>query len=224
MSAEHVYLESDVSETPDPRSVRNVQASFKLHSRWRGCYTLLDIFEKRFLAVCVKRPRSPLKHYALALRFVDPIPERQRHIPWRCLQAVLGLTVISAGLWWWMRRSPVPLHEHSWLPAWILVVSAALCATLLSAYRTTETLTFFSVHGRARLFDIVGGLRVFHAAHQFEAELAAHIQRAQAGGGAAKQAQLLRDEMREHYRLQQCGVLSPSEYEASKARILQRHA
>jgi hypothetical protein len=223
MSAEHVYIESDVSEIPDPRKVRNVQASLRLSSRWRGCSTSLDVFEKRFLAVRSKRPRAALKHYALDLRFVNPTPERQRHVPWKCLRTAAGLVLLSLGVWWWMKQSALPFSENPWLPAWALIVSATACTALLSAYRMTETITFSSVHGRARLFDIVGGLGAFHAARAFEAELSAHIQRAAAIRGATR-AQQLRDEMREHYRLQQHGVLTMPEYEESKARILQQHA
>jgi hypothetical protein len=87
----------------------------------------------------------------------------------------------------------------------------------------TETTTFFSVNGRARLFDVVGGLGVFHALREFESELDGHIRRAGGLRGATR-AQQLRDEMREHYRLQQHGVLSMPEYEESKARILKQHA
>jgi hypothetical protein len=222
MSAEHVYLESDVSEVPDLRSVRNVQSNFTLHSRWRGCFTALDIFEKRFLAVRLKRPRVTAMNYAIDLRFLDPMPKRSRHIPWRCLQATAALAVLGAALTWWIRRSPVPLHENAWLPAWILITSAAICAGLLSLYRMSETLTFFSLHGRARLFDIVGGPGVSRSVHPFGKELAVYIRKASEARERAR-GQRLRDEMREHYRLQQHGVITMAEYEESKARILQQH-
>jgi len=222
MSPEHVYLESDVSEVPDLQSVRNVQTSLNLHSRWRGCFTVLDIFEKRFLAVRMKRPRASPINYAIDLRFVDPIPKRSRHIPWRCLQATAGFALLALALTWWIRRSPLPLNENPWLPAWILMMSALICAGLLSFYRMSETLTFFSVHGKAPLFDIVGGLGVARSAHPFGKELAVYVRKASEGRRPARDKHL-RDEMREHYRLQQHGVISMAEYEASKARILQQH-
>lgn len=222
MSAEHVYLESDVSEVPDLRSVRNVQSSFTLKSRWRGCFTALDVFEKRFLAVRLKRPRVASMNYAIDLRFVDPIPRRSRHIPWRCLQATAAFAVLGAALTWWMRRSPLPLQDNAWLAAWILILSAAICAGLLSLYRMSETLTFLSLHGRARLFDVVGGLGVSRSVHPFGKELAVYIRKASEVRERAR-GQLLRDEMREHYRLQQHGVITMAEYEESKARILQQH-
>jgi hypothetical protein len=223
MGAEHVLIESDVSEVPDPRRVRNIQASLKVLSRWRGCQTTLDIFEKRFIAIHSKRPRASLKHYALDLRFIDPTPERRRHIPWRCLQVTAVLALLAAGAWWSMNRATLPFHENPWLPAWALIVCATVFTGLLSIYRMTETMTFRSVHGRVRLFDIVGGLGAFHAVREFEAQLKAYIQKA-IGTRRATHAQDLRDEMREHYRLQQHGVLSMPEYEESKARILQQHA
>ena len=40
----------------------------------------------------------------------------------------------------------------------------------------------------------------------------------------AMRAERLRDEMREHFRLKEAGVLSQEQYEASKARILGQHA
>ena len=223
MSAEHVLIESDVSEVPDPRKVRNIQASLKLLSRWRGCQTTLEIFDKRFIAVRSKRPRASLKHYVLDLRFVDPTPERRRHIPWRCLQVTAVLALLSALAGWWMSRAALPFQENPWLPAWALIICATVFTGLLSIYRLTETMTFHSVHGRARLFDIVGGVGVFHSVREFEAELKTYIQRA-IGTRRTSHARDLRDEMREHYRLQQHGVLSMPEYEESKARILQQHA
>jgi hypothetical protein len=60
-------------------------------------------------------------------------------------------------------------------------------------------------------------------AHQFTHKLAAHIQLAIAARRLSEMEHL-RDEMREHFRLKEAGVLSQEQYEASKGRILARHA
>jgi hypothetical protein len=60
-------------------------------------------------------------------------------------------------------------------------------------------------------------------ARQFTRKLAAHIQLAIAARRSSE-AEHLRDEMREHFRLREAGVLSQEQYEASKARILAQHA
>jgi hypothetical protein len=53
-------------------------------------------------------------------------------------------------------------------------------------------------------------------------KLAAHIQFAVADRKATR-AEHLRDEMREHFRLKEVGVLSHEQYELSKAQILAQH-
>lgn len=57
----------------------------------------------------------------------------------------------------------------------------------------------------------------------FTTKLAAHIRIAVAARRFSRVAHL-RDEMREHFRLKEAGVLAGDEYEASKMRILGAHA
>ena len=99
----------------------------------------------------------------------------------------------------------------------------AVCAALISMYRTTETLALFSVCGRARLLELTGGVGSFRDIRRFSRALAAHVQIAIARRRSSRAAHL-RDEMREHLRLKEAGVLSEEEYEISKVRILARHA
>jgi hypothetical protein len=73
------------------------------------------------------------------------------------------------------------------------------------------------------LLDFTGGPGTFRALRPFVAKLTAHIRLASAARRRTK-AEHLRDEMREHQRLRELGVLSVSDYEASKARILGQHA
>jgi hypothetical protein len=87
----------------------------------------------------------------------------------------------------------------------------------------TETLCVFSVHGRANLLKLTGGLGTFRSVRSFTRKLEAHIDIA----GAARRSSLgqhLRDEMREHFRLHEAGVLSNEAYDDSKKRILAGHA
>jgi len=97
------------------------------------------------------------------------------------------------------------------------------CACLVCAWRMTETLALHSVHGRATLLEYTADFGTFRMAHQFTRKLTAHIQLAIAARRSSR-VEHLRDEMREHFRLKEAGVLSQEEYEASKARILAQHA
>jgi hypothetical protein len=99
----------------------------------------------------------------------------------------------------------------------------AVCAALVGLYRTTKTLVLFSVSGRARLLEVTGGVGSFRAMRRFSRTLAAHVRIASARRRRSR-AEHLRDEMREHLRLKEAGVLSEKDYEMSKARILAKHA
>jgi hypothetical protein len=73
------------------------------------------------------------------------------------------------------------------------------------------------------LLEFTGGLGTFRVARLFIAKLSAHIRLA-AGARRRTKTEHLRDEMREHLRLKEIGVLSAEEYEQSKARILKQHS
>ena len=103
------------------------------------------------------------------------------------------------------------------------VAAAWAGATFVCVYRTTETFSVLSSCGAARLLEFTGGPGTFRALRPFVARLTAHIRLASAARRRTK-AEHLRDEMREHQRLRELGVLSVSDYEASKVRILGQHA
>jgi integrase len=103
----------------------------------------------------------------------------------------------------------------------VIVVSAF--ATLVGVYRTTETVSLFSTHGAMRLLECTGGLGTFRVLRGFMAKLTAHIRLASAARRRTK-AEHLRDEMREHLRLKEGGVLSAGEYETARVRILDQHS
>ncbi len=124
MSAEHVYIESDVSEIPDPRKVRNVQASLRLLSRWRGCH-----YDARYLRETVSRDMQQAPESLTQALRCSICGSSTRHqsaggtFPWKCLQTTAGLMLLSVGAGWWMKRSALPFSENPWLPAWALIVS-----------------------------------------------------------------------------------------------------
>jgi hypothetical protein len=95
-------------------------------------------------------------------------------------------------------------------------------AVLTCACRTHETVTVYSASGGAKLMEFTGGLGTLRALRLFLARLAAHTRLATAARRRSR-AQHLRDEMREHFRLKEIGLLSMDEYEAAKARILGQH-
>jgi hypothetical protein len=221
-TTEHILLESDFREVPVLQDARTVHARMEFRSRLRRRVLQLEIFDYYYLAVR-SQSRSILLEYVLDLRFVDA-PRPLRHIAWRWISFSLLLMTLASGIVLRINSSATPLWQYSWLlPVWITVIVVWAFATLVSVYRTTETVVLCSTHGAARLLDCAGGLGTFRVFRPFMAKLAAHIQLAAAVRRRTK-AEHLRDEMREHVRLKEIGVVPAEAYETAKARILGQHS
>jgi hypothetical protein len=220
---EHILLESpDPREVPELRTARRIHARFKLRSRLRRHALELALIDYCYLAVRTERWRRPALRYVLDLRFVDPTPRVARTIAWRWLTGSLlaGAVAVMTARYIW--NSPIQGWDHDALPACLGFFALALAGTLVGICRTTETLTLYTVNGRARVLEYTGGLGTFRALRNFHPLLIAHLRHAV----AARRRSLpehLRDEMREHSRLRHLGVLPESDYEISKRRILAAH-
>ena len=218
---EHILLESEVREVPEPGRARKVHAAFQCHDRWRRNSLELAIIDLYYLAVRVGR-RGALREYVLDLRFIDRSPGLKKRYPWRCAGVALALAMAAAFSAWHIDSSTVPWRQHPWLPLCAASFVLTACACLVCVWRLTDSLVLRSVHGRATLLEYTARLGTLRVAHPFMRKLSAHIQLS-ITARRASDAEHLRDEMREHFRLRETGVLSEQQYEASKARILAQH-
>ncbi len=218
---EHIVLESDVREVPDLRAVRRVHAALEVRSRLRCRVLHLRVIDYYYLAVR-SRVRSAELEYVLDLRFVAGLPQLSRRIAWRWITAALAFAALTIGMGAWIGSSATPWWRHEALGACATVAGVWALATLIAAYRTTETVRLLSAHGQARLLEFTGGVGTLRAIRRFMPKLAAHLKLAAAARRPAR-ADQLRDEMREHQRLRKLGVLGTEDYEASKTRILAQH-
>ncbi|HLY52823.1 MAG TPA: hypothetical protein VKQ31_07440 [Steroidobacteraceae bacterium] len=220
-AAEHIVLESDAREVPQLRSLRREHASLQCRSRLRRRSLHLSIIDYYYLAVRMGEGKAARREYVLDLRFIDPSFALMRHIPWRCICAALALTAAAASTLWFAAAAAA--HQRHL----VALISAALCAGAVLAYlavaaRLVETVALHSLHGRAVLLEYRGSAGTLRRARPFMRKLAAHVQLAAAARRSTRTAHL-RDELREHYRLKEAGVLGGETYEACKARILARH-
>ncbi len=181
----------------------------------------LAIIDYCYLAVRITRTGS-VRDYVLDLRFIDHSIRATRHIPWRSISAAIALASVAI---FGIRQidSPIPLwwHQHR-LSLCAATIALTACAALVSVWRTAETFSLRSLHGGATLLEFTGGPGTLRSSAQFARKLAAHIQFAVSDRGATR-AEHLRDEMREHFRLREAGVISQEQYEESKAQILAHH-
>ena len=221
-AAEHIVLESDVREIPHFRSQRRVHATLQCRSRLQRRRLNLSIIDYYYLAVSLVQSAAPPREYVLDLRFVDPDFALTRRIPSRCIWAALVLSAAAAASTMWFAAETTAPRRH--LAA---LISAALFAGAVLAYlavaaRLVETVAVHSLHGRAAVLEYRGSAGTLRRARPFMRKLAAHVQLA-AAARRATMAEHLRDELREHHRLKEAGVLAAETYDACKRRILARH-
>jgi hypothetical protein len=219
---EYVKLETEPEspQVPHPRASRKTHARVDVPDVLRRRALRLEIIEYFYLAVRMQRARSVLAEYVLDLRFVDPAVKVTRHIASRWLAAALILATLAVGIGLRIDSSAAP---DNLLAACLIVSGLSLASVVIGIYRTTETVTVYSLYGRAKLFEYTSSLGAIRALRPFLKKLAAHVRIATAARRPSK-ALHLRDEMREHFRLHQGGVLSAEEYETGKGRILAQHA
>lgn len=221
--AEHIHIEAepDTVAAPTPHRRRKVRSSYLLKSRLRGCETEVSILEDHFVSVRTVRPDAEPCKYEVDLRFANPKPVRVRSISWFWLTLAACLGLLGAGglsaTWTDAGRWSSPLYLGA-----LVTLLAAGGATILFLRRTIESLEFVSMHGGATLVSVVGGIGSARAGKRFFIELIKSINAAKSAR-SQERPQLLRDEMREHHRLRELGVLTQQQYEQSKARILASH-
>lgn len=219
--SEHILLESDEEHAvPQPHKPRRRHARVEVPDRIRRRVLRLEIIDYVYLVVRVQRSESVTAEYVLDLRFVDPSVRTSRHVAtwWLVATLVLAALAVAIGL-----RMQDSAGTGNWLLACLSASGLAVAAGIVCAFRTTETLALFSIHGRARLLEYTGALGLRRALRPFLFKLSAHLRIAKTARRSSK-ARHLRDEMREHARLHETGVLSKPEYEAGKGRILAAHA
>jgi hypothetical protein len=221
VSVENILLESDERDVPTLETARRIHARIALPGgSWRPSLelALIDYF---YLSVRTARARRVGSRYVVDLRFVDPVPRLSRRVPWRWLAAgaaFLALAILGARE---IAASTAPWWRHEWFPATVALFAVAAGALIAAVHLTTETLTLYSAHGRAKLVCHAGGVGTLRAFRRFQPRLEAHLRIALARRRA--RAEHLRDEMREHFRLRGAGVLTEAEYEVAKRRILATH-
>jgi hypothetical protein len=220
--AEHISLQSETVETRAKPIARKTLVKYQLRSRARGSQTRIAILEGQFAAVNIKRVRAAEQEHTVDLRFVDPRPVGIRKVGWPWMYVAIGLTVlaVAAAVFTFLFASPIQLLWA--VPTAIVLGTFTISSYLLCLYSTTESLIFVSVHGRARVITITGGLGTTRAARKCALDIVKHITLARKQSKQTRQA-YLRDEMREHNRLHEQGVITDEQFADANSRILQAH-
>lgn len=220
LNAEHISLQSEAEARTKPAAYKPL-VKYQLRSRARGTQTRVSILEDHFVAINVKRARAEQDHM-VDLRFVDPRPAGVRKVGWHWLYAALTLTVLAIAALVFAIVFASAQNRVWAVPVAVGLLTGTISSYLLCLYFTTESLVFVSMHGRARLISITGGLGTCRAARECALDVVKHIHLARRQMKQTRQM-YLRDEMREHSRLHSEGVLMQEQYEEARTRILAAH-
>jgi hypothetical protein len=220
---EHIHIEAEPGSVaaPTPHRLRKVRRSFVLKSRLRGCETEVSILEDHYAAVRTVRPDAQARKYEFDLRFANPKPLRVRSISWFWLMLAASMALLAAGGLWATWSNAGRWSSPIFLSALVTLLASG-AALIMFLRRTVESLEFVSMHGGATLLSVAGAIGSARAGKHFFIDLIKSINAAKAAR-PQDLPQFLRDEMREHHRLRELGVLSAQQYEQSKARILASH-
>ena len=220
---EHIHIEAEPGSVaaPTPHRLRKVRTSYVLKSRLRGCETEVSILEDHYVTVRTVRPDAHARKYEFDLRFANPKPLRVRSISWFWLTLASSMIALAAGGLWATWTDAGRWSNAIFLTA-LVTLFASGGALIMFLRRTVESLEFISMHGGATLVSVVGGIGSARAGKRFFIDLIKSINAAKAARPQDR-PQFLRDEMREHHRLRELGVLTDQQYEQSKARILSSH-
>ncbi|HEY5754661.1 MAG TPA: hypothetical protein VIU34_02500 [Steroidobacter sp.] len=224
--AEHISLDTghgdDNLVAPKKRPHRPTRMSYTLASKLRGCVTQLGLLDEHYLSVQLTRPDIEPRKYDFDLRFASAKPVIVRHVAWFWLALSILLAVLATCALWMLW----PQNATEWIHPVPLTAVAALLASvgavLMFLRRTTESLEFVSVHGGVTLVSVTGAIGSARDGKKFFVELIKSINAAKAARPQPPPL-FLRDEMREHHRLRDLGVLTEEQYAACKSRILASH-
>jgi hypothetical protein len=220
--AEHISLESELFDTRPKPNVGRVLKTYDLIKGGSGIDTSVSLLADHHLLVKTQRKRATGEQYTVDLRFVDPRPVGVRKVSRYSLYAALAFSVMTALVVGLRFVWPTLAQQIGGLATPIGLGALAVGAFVLCYYLTKESILFVSLHGRARVVVIAGRLGTTRRAHACAADIAAQAKAAQRHYKQPRQSNL-RDEMREHSRLREEGVLTEAQYDEAKRRILQSH-
>lgn len=215
-SSEHILIEGDefVAEIDHPRH-SEAQQHFHILNRSHALQTEMILFDGGWLSVRQHRSRTAGVAQMINLRYLDAKPTVTRYFARRTFAVCFALSVAA------LATTLLALNsvQIAWtIPATLLLATGAAVAFATCAYRTRKDVVFHTRHGRAPVISLMGTLGSFRTLRATVPKIVEAIELTAEGEADPKKR--LRNEMREHYRLRECGVLDETICAQSTQRIL----
>jgi hypothetical protein len=198
-------------QPPEPR-VSN--ATLEQRNRFRFCKCAFELFNQRLLSVKIEGVFKHARDYEFDIGILDPEPKRSVRISWLYLSAFLILAA-TAGL-----TACTDLVPNSSMLSAMLGAGAGL-SLILAAYRCHDRLVFYSQNGRVALVILLNRNPDGETFNTFTDALIRRIQ--QVRDSIISRSEMLSEELKEHRRLMEAGIISKKRYDSVKQRILRQH-
>lgn len=215
--SEEILMEGDESEiVPQPSPTQKSRVRYVLNNRAHAWQTEIALFEDGWLSIRHHSRHKSGKAQLINLRFVDPQPSGQRYTARKSMRFAIGFlaaSVVSSALAYLGILTNITI---------VAAVCAIVCAAVsfgVFVHRTQERFVFHTKNGRAPVIMLFATLGSFRACRRLIPRISAAIKEAQSSVSAVKD-RALREEMREHYRLAETGVLSREVCTHSTKKIL----
>ena len=205
----------DVDAGPEIARNSEPQQHFHIVNRSHALQTEMILFQGGWLSLRQHSRNKPGEARMINLGYVDPEPTVTRFFAKRLLLlsgALAAAAILCATLAFWSILVMVTL------PAAILLLTGAGVAFIMCAYRTRKDVTFHTRYGRAPVIALMATLGSFRTMRSVTPQLIEAIEKARIEEPDSKKR--YRNEMREHYRLRECGVIDEVVCTHSTQRIL----
>jgi hypothetical protein len=216
MYVEEIYLSADGDDRETDQSPEDPQTAAVLEQAngMRQCRSEFTLFNNHRLSVKTQGFMQNVRDYTVDIGILDPQPKRSLKVCWSHLLIFAGL----GGAAWLC--STASFASKSMLLSMILSVCAAV-SLILAIYRSHDRLVFYSQYGRVPLVVLFNRLPDRVTLDAFTDALVQNIKNAKTHSRETNET--LSEELKEHRRLMEEGVISKKRYDIAKRRILGQH-
>ena len=181
----------------------------------RRCQSQFTLFNNHRLSVETRGFMREARDFTIDISILDPRPKRIFKVGWSYLLmffALCGAALFFALSDLALNTTPLPIS----------LVSFAGASLILAIYRSHDRIVFYSQHGRTPLVVLFNRSPDRVTLDSFTDTLVQHIRDAKNRNRGA--IETLNEELKEHRRLMEEGIISSKRYEVVKQRILSQHS
>lgn len=202
-TTEHISLGDDFAVLAGAEEPEKVTERFEYRNRTCGKRAELILYEEGYLRVREWQRKRRVRDYLLSLRFMGTKTTVTRKLPMRVLHVAAGFAGFGAlcSLIAWLTT-----WGGFFVPAAVVSFVGTVLSMMLFLYLAHEKTMFSTASGGAVALTLRGTADSFKRCRAMIPEIQSAIEAAQTKN-VQNRSEYLRQEMREHYRLREFGVI-----------------